>query len=238
MRVLVFLLILGNLLFLAWSQGYLGSSSNPDALRVQHQLLADQVRIVARDEPPPLAEKSEKDAKKPEKLPVADVEKKTVENCLQLTDVPVVDVERVEALLAGKFSDLKATRTETKEASSSYWVFIPPLASKKDAENKVAELKKLQVDDYYIVNESGTNNHAVSLGLFSTREAAESYLETLKGKKVKSAQITEKNGKPALATLEVRGPETFFDTLRKALSDALPDSTPVTCKAVPTAPAQ
>ena len=52
MRVFVFLLILANLLFLAWTKGYLGSPSNPDALRAQNQLLANQVKVVSRDVPP------------------------------------------------------------------------------------------------------------------------------------------------------------------------------------------
>ena len=57
MRALVFLLILANLLFLAWTQGYFGAAANPDAFRLQQQLLAERITVVARDEPPtPAAE--------------------------------------------------------------------------------------------------------------------------------------------------------------------------------------
>ena len=47
MRALVFLLILANLLFFAWTQGYLGNTANPDALRLQQQLLAESQQQVS-----------------------------------------------------------------------------------------------------------------------------------------------------------------------------------------------
>ena len=43
---------------------------------------------------------------------------------------------------------------------------IPPLANKKEADAKAAELKKLQVQEYFVIQENGPNNHAISLGLF------------------------------------------------------------------------
>lgn len=250
MRALVFFLILANLLFWAWVQGYLGVSSNPDALRAKQQLLADRVRIVSRDEPPgshavpagvdKAAAKSEAASASvpesaPEKAPDAAPEKpaetKTAEACLVLGDVSVEDAERLEKTLAEKLPDFKARRTATKEAVASYWVHIPPLASKKDVEAKVAELKKLQVQEYFVIQESGPNNHAISLGLFSTRDAADNYLETLRGKKVKSARVIEKNAKPASTTFEISGTESSLDALRQSISEVLPESRPTACSA-------
>ncbi|MFT3849067.1 MAG: SPOR domain-containing protein [Propionivibrio sp.] len=250
MRALVFFLILANLLFWAWVQGYLGTSSNPDAQRAQQQLLAERVRIVSRGEPPgdakmPLESdrKSEKAVEKleekveelPEPPPVAEPEKraedKPVEACLRLADVPVDDAGRLEQSLAEQFPDFKTVRAAGKDASASYWVYIPPLASKKDADAKTIELKKLQVQEYFVIQENGPNNHAISLGLFSTREAADNYLETLKSKKVRSARVAERNARPALATLEMLGPESRLDALRQAVAAVLPGSNPGACGA-------
>lgn len=47
MRALVFLLILANLLFFAYAQGYLGTPVSPDALRLQQQINPDRLRILA-----------------------------------------------------------------------------------------------------------------------------------------------------------------------------------------------
>lgn len=256
MRALVFFLILANLLFWAWVQGYLGVSSNPDALRVKQQLLADRVRIVSSDEPPhggaALADASKAAVKSeaasdsapdsvPEKVPekVPDTspgqaserapETKTVEVCLLLGDTPVEDAVRLEKSLAERLPDFKAKRTATREAVTSYWVYIPPLANKKEVDTKVAELKKLQVPEYFVIQEDGPNNHAISLGLFSTRDAADNYLETLRGKKVRSARVTEKTVKPAATTVEISGPESSLDALRQSISDVLPESRPAVC---------
>lgn len=254
MRALVFLLILANLLFWAWVQGYLGVSSNPDAQRTRQQLLADRVRIVSRDQPPG-SDIAPADAEKvavkpevastsvpeivpeavPESAPDAASEKvpevKTIEVCLQLVDVAVEDVDRLEQSLAEKLPDFKARRSANKSAVASYWVYIPPLASKKEVDTKIAELKKLQVQEYFVIQENGPNNHAISLGLFSSRDAADNYLEALRGKKVRSARVTEKIVKPASATFEVSGPESSLDVLRQLISDVLPESRPTVCNA-------
>lgn len=55
MRALVFLLVLANLLFFAFAQGYLGTRESPDALRLQQQLNEDKLRIAGREETPKTA---------------------------------------------------------------------------------------------------------------------------------------------------------------------------------------
>jgi hypothetical protein len=116
--------------------------------------------------------------------------------------------------------------------SASYWVFIPPLASKKDSDTKAAELKKLGVPELFVVQESGPNNRAISLGLFSSKEAATTRLEMLQSMGVKSAKVTERVTKPAAVMLEIRGPETQADALRQAAAELLPEIKPSTCKTV------
>jgi cell division septation protein DedD len=221
MRVFVFLLVLANLLFFVWTQGYLGSKSSPDALRLQQQLLADQVNIVARGEPPATADKAPR-AEKP-------VEKKTVASCLLWSDLPIADADRLERLLAEKFSAFKPVRSITP-GSSTYWVFIPPLASKQDADRKASELKKLGAPEFFILADPGPNHLAISLGIFSTEEAAKERLETLRAKGVRSAKSGERSVKPALASLEVSGPDAQQDALREAVLALVPGVRPVACK--------
>lgn len=222
MRAFVFLLILANLLFLAWTHGYIGTSSDPDALRVQQQLLADQLRIVARDELPAEAPKAEKAVKLEEK--------KETETCFALSDLSAADALLVDGLLADKWTAFKSASTAV-EASANYWVFIPPLDSKAEVDKKAAELKKFNVPEFFIVQENGPNNRAISLGLFSTMEAAAARLEVLRGKGIKSAKMAERNAKPAMVSLDIRGPEAQADALRQALDELLPERKPAPCKA-------
>ncbi|MEO8409597.1 MAG: SPOR domain-containing protein, partial [Propionivibrio sp.] len=96
--------------------------------------------------------------------------------CLLLADLPPADAETFEAVLADRFAAFKVQRTVTT-AAGSYWINIPPLPSKQEADAKVAELKKLGVVEYFIVQQSGPNNLAISLGLYSRRPAAEAHFE-------------------------------------------------------------
>jgi hypothetical protein len=250
MRVFVFLMIVANLLFFAWSQGYFGTPASPDALRVEQQLLPEQVRVVARDEPPPAGEGGGNGADRTDAVPpnnadvpadsmssasvpaeVADGTAASAEAvaCLQSGDLSVPAADMIENLLAERFSAFRATRTAIA-GSTSYWVNIPPLASKKEADVKAGELRQLKVAEFYIVQESGPNNHAISLGLFSSRESANTHLNMLRAKGVKSAKVTERVVKPPMASFEIRGPETQAEALRLAIATAVPESRLDACK--------
>lgn len=221
MRILVFLLILSNLLFFAWTHDYLGLSREPDAYRAREQLHADQLRIVSTDQPPPEAERKEKAPKQ--------AERPAGEACLLLADMSPADAESLEAMFAEKLPGSKVVRTTTP-GSASYWVNIPPLKSKREADNKVAELKKFGIKEYFVVQENGPNNLAISLGLFSTQEAAAGALESLREKGVRSARVTERSLKPALAQLEVRGTDAQAEEMRQIVAQAASQAKQVACK--------
>jgi hypothetical protein len=253
MRVFVFLLIVANLLFFAWSQGYFGTPTNPDAQRVGQQLLPEQIRVVARDEPPPAgdsngnasngANRTEPVAPGKVSEPAGTVSAESalaevadspavqdeVAVCLRSSEVTVPVAEKIESLLAERFSAFRVTRTAIA-GSTSYWVNIPPLASKRDADVKASELRNLRVAEFYIVQEPGPNNHAISLGLFSTHDSANTHLEMLRAQGVKSAKVTERIVKAPMAAFEIRGPETQAEALRLAIAETAPESRLDTCK--------
>lgn len=221
MRVFVFLLVIGNLLFLAWTHGYLGFAPNPDAFRMQNQLHPDRIRVISVDEPPPEAAR--------EQRVVAVSEKKPVEACVLVSDLATADAERIEGAFGEKLPAVRVSKTLVPK-STSYWVYIPPVATRKDAESKAAELAKLGIKDYYIVQENGPNNRAISLGLFSAKEAATTHLETLKGRGVRSAKVFERVLKPETVALELRGNDGQTDALRQVVTDVLADAKVEACK--------
>lgn len=265
MRTLVFLLVLVNLVFFSWAQGYFGAPVNPDALRMEQQLSPERLVVIGRGEMPAVkgeevpeesgagvkpgvpseaqsasqpttpavaeAEKApetvaEKPVEKPaEKAP----EKKGVSVCLQWNDLPVSDGDKIERLVVGKYSSLKLKRHNTV-ASGNYWVFIPAAVSRQEAEARALELKELGAPEYFIVTDSGPNRLAISLGVFSTLEAANERLEAVRAKGVRTARVGERNFKPALAFLEVRGPQSVSDALRDAVGTLLPKAKATSCK--------
>lgn len=215
MRALVFLLILANLLFFVWTQGYFGSVASPDAIRVQQQLLPDQISIVARGEPPPVAVKAEK--------PIDN-------NCLEWAGLTIADADRLERLIAETFATVKVNRSVVP-GSSTYWVFIPQSVNKLAADKKAAELKRLGVPEFFVVTDAGPNQLVISLGIFSTEEAANERLEELRVKGVRSAKVGERSVKPALAVIAANGPAAQTELLREAVVVLLPENKPLACKA-------
>lgn len=226
MRTVVFLLVLANLLFFAWTRGVLGTG-DPDALRAGEPLRADQIRLVSNDQPP--AENRARVAEAPPPAePAAPVEPPQESVCIALSDVPQAEADTLERLFAEKLPAFKLSRT-AMPGNSSYWVHIPPFKTRREAENKVAELKKLGVKDYFVMQEGGADSFAISLGLFSTQEAAESSLAALKEKGVRSARLVERPRKSALARIEFQGPEAQAGEMRQTLGQVLPQAEPGAC---------
>lgn len=81
------------------------------------------------------------------------------------------------------------------EHTIGYWVFIPPLKSKVAVNQKIAQLKSYGVSEYFIVQEAGAWQNAISLGVFKTQEAAQNFLNTLRTKQVRSAKVGKRNSK-------------------------------------------
>ena len=91
------------------------------------------------------------------------------------------------------------------EETAGWWVFIPPQGNRAAALKKTAELKSLGIDDYFILQDEGKMRWAVSLGVFSSEEAAKNRLEALRAKGVRSAQTGERDTQVAKIWFQVRG---------------------------------
>jgi hypothetical protein len=89
----------------------------------------------------------------------------------------------------------------------------------------------LGIQDFFIVQASGPNQLAISLGTYRSEEAASAGLESLRAKGVKSARMGERKGRPPFNTLEIQGPDAQAEALRRAISALLPKNSPATCKA-------
>ena len=260
MKALIFLLVVANLLFYAFSQGYFGHADNPDAGRVEQQVKPDSIHIVARGEPaatpakesetatpapaapageaapaPEIAPKSEaksdakpetkeaptKEAKESKEEPAANI-------CLAWEHLSVAEADRLTALFGERFAKLKLSRKAVDAEVSGWWVYIPPLAGKPEADKKAGELRSLGVTDYFAIQD-GPNRFAISLGVFSSEKGAQERLAELKGKGVRSAKLTPRPGKDGSITLEARG-SAVRQAVVAAANGALPKASVADCQ--------
>lgn len=217
MRAIVFLLVVANLAFFAWTQGYLGQRETPDAVRMTQQLAADKLTVLSRDEPP--------------KAKPAVVEKKAavIEKCLAWGGLSPAEADQLDGVLGESFAELRRTRHAIPE-SSSWWVFIPALANKAEADKKAGELKRLGAPEFFVIQDPGPNRFAISLGIFSSEQAAEERLEALRTKGVRSAKSGRRTTvRPEQISLEATGPEPMLEAARQSVQQKLPELKTAAC---------
>ena len=200
MKALVFLLVLGNLLFLAFAGWYFGGPDNPDAARVGQQLAPERVHIVGYGQTPPAKEEVEKLVAEAPPPPEPE------ELCLVWEHLPADEADRLASTLAEKLAGIRVERRAVPVEGAGWWVMVPPLANKTEADKKVGELKELGINDLFVVRDAGSYQFAISLGVFSTEKGGQEHLGRLKAKGVKSAKLIRRPGKETQFAVEARGP--------------------------------
>ncbi len=92
---------------------------------------------------------------------------------------------------------------QTAEEATRYWVYIPSLRNAAAAQAKVEELRALGVEEMYVVQDQQSRN-AISLGVFKDEQLATKLLEDLKSKGVVSAVKGVRNQEQGRASLYIR----------------------------------
>jgi hypothetical protein len=155
------------------------------------------------------------------KAPAAADPAKPAPRCLQWSDLAAGDADRLDRLLGERFNTARRTRSAAVAGSAGWWVYIPPQASRSDAERKAGELKRLGAPEYFIVQEAGPNRFAISLGIFSSEAAANDRLDDLRSKGVRSARVGERNVAARAASFEVQVAAADADALRQAAAQVV-----------------
>lgn len=222
LRLLFIVLLLLNLLALAASTGLLGvSAPRGEPERLTNQLNPERIRLHGEASAPQAAAP---EAAPVEAAPAADEgagetgdgDGRSAESAAP----PAATTARCVAFdgLGGETADavvrnfdiaeLAVQRTGA-EAITGWWVRIPPDGTREYAERKGRELRALGVDEFYIVQDPGPNQYAVSLGLFKTEAAATQHLERLRKFGVRSASIGTRS--TMVYRVEVRGVQALID---------------------------
>jgi hypothetical protein len=121
------------------------------------------------------------------------------------------------------------TVREEAAAPSSYWVNIPPQGGKAGADRRAAELKRLGLEDFFVVQDAGDTRYAISLGLFRAEGLAQRQLETLQKKGVKGATVTARESANA-ARVELIGAGAQIERVARDGSSDIQGAARDTCK--------
>ncbi|MBI3222035.1 MAG: SPOR domain-containing protein [Nitrosomonadales bacterium] len=114
--------------------------------------------------------------------------------CLEWGDFSGNDLTRATTALSAMQLGNKLGQRQI-EHNIGYWVYIPPLKDKAAISQKLAQLKARGVEEFFVVPDAGPWLNAISLGVFKTQEAAQKFVDALRAKDVRSAQIGERASK-------------------------------------------
>ena len=233
MKWLFGLLVLVNAVFFAVMQW--GSALTADnAPPAQAALNADKIKIISNipvSSPKPasavavaLAVSSVVNVPSSAVVPaLASAPASTQLSCMEWGEFSGADLQRAEKTLAEQKLADKA-KQHTVEALSGYWVYIPPMQNPAQIKMKIAQLKKFNIEDYFVIKEAGVWKNSISLGIFKSNDSAKNYLAKLQEQGVKSAKIGPRTTKLKLTVFVLSRLDSGNASKLASLSKDFPDS--------------
>jgi SPOR domain len=223
-RILFLLLLAANLAFFAWLRFMAPADPALDPRPMTQQLEPGKLRIVTEPELAQIVAAPPAAAQTPAAKPAASAAPASAATAAASATVPkpappAPEPGPLACVEWGSFSPQDAPRAEQRleplalgarlaqfrgEETATWWVFIPPQPNRATAQKKAAELKKLGVDDYFVVQEEGKLRWALSLGVFRSEEAARARFEALRARGVRSAQVARRETRVPKVWFQVR----------------------------------
>jgi len=202
MRALFLLLVLANLLFFAYAHVTREGAGAENQIE-QLQIAPEKIKLLkAAGQAAPDKPKAPGKAIPPAPPRTASA---VPAACMEWGIFAGPGVTRAEAALAKL--ELPAGQIErTVTDGGGYWVYMPPLKTKAEADRKVAELKALGVTEFFLVQDAGQWRNAISLGIFRTEETAQAFLAKLKERGVRSAIAARRENFLKQVAFHVREP--------------------------------
>jgi len=205
LRTVLLLLLLANLTFFGYTR--LDSTGAGEAVRLADQVQPDKIKLLTPQQVAALG---------PGKVAaLADV-------CLEWGPIAEGDRARslaeLEPLALGKL--LTQRRVET---STAFWVYLPPVANRADAERRAAEARARGIGDVSIVD-NGPQRHAVSLGAFVTEDAAKARLADVVRLGAANARLGPRQQVFASTLFVIRDPQAPVIARLRDLVPAFPGS--------------
>lgn len=250
---IVWLLLLANLALFGWMRWGSLLTVNTDAGSTQPELHPEKIRVldalpasaaaptsggmslalspvsaaaataVAEPAPAPVPTHMPAPASIPIHVPVAGTPPDNVSKCAEWGEFSGEDLLRAQqALSLMKLGDNLSQRTV--ERNHGFWVYIPPMKKRSSVEKKIAQLKERGIKDYFVIQEKGKWQNAISLGVFKTKDAAEKFIAVLRTKDVRTARLGERVSKLKYTVFVVNDLDSGTADKLSALQKEFPDS--------------
>ncbi len=200
MRTFFLLVVAANLAFFAWTTYFSPQDATSDPRPLGQQLDPDKLRILRGGDATPAAGPAPPPAPKPAPEPLA------VAACIEWGGFAIAEAPRAETALEPLALGPRLSQRRSEE-TASWWVYLAPEPSLQAAQKMADQLKKRGVDDVFVMQEAGRWRWALSLGVFSSEEAASNHREALRAKGVDRARVRSRDVQVQKVWLQVRGAE-------------------------------
>jgi hypothetical protein len=206
MKFFFWILLLANAGLFAYRQGYLDTMlpSSREPARMSNQLNADKVKLI------PAADALAPTAKKADGW-----------TCTEVGNFSTGEAKRFELRLAALALDGRVSQRGIQEVVS-HIVYVPPQGDKEGADKKVEELRRLGIEDLYIIQDDSSLRWGISLGVFKQEEGARAHLADLARKGVRSARIASHSVATSMVAFQIRD----LDADTKARIDKIKEDFP------------
>lgn len=148
--------------------------------------------------------------------------------CLAWKGLDAADADKLTTALESKAGSFRLQRQIVGGEGHTWWVYIPPLPGRAEAEKKAGQLRALGITDYFILQD-GNQRNAISLGVFSSEKGGQERLADVKSRGVRSARLAARPGKEGSITLSASGPGSGRAALTATASAALPGVSAQVC---------
>jgi hypothetical protein len=217
LKFVFWILLLANAALFSYQQGYFDAllPSGREPARMKNQLNADKIKLMPPPAPAPASpaatppetqpeKQSEKQSEKQhETPPAAKKEEPVVVACTEIGNFNPEEAKRFSAQLASLSLGDRVSRRTVQEVAT-HMVYIPPQADKEGVEKKAAELRRLGIEDFFIIQDNSPLRWGISLGVFKTEEAARTHLAALGQKGVRTARIGQRSVNSSLVAFRLR----------------------------------
>jgi D-serine deaminase-like pyridoxal phosphate-dependent protein len=192
MKLAFLVLLLANVALFAWRSGVLGAppDGGREPQRLARQVAPEKIRMLSPEQLAALRgmARAEADARPA---------------CIEFGDFDEASVARAQARLAvlALGERLQAKRVETR---GGYIVYLPPQASRADADRLAQELRGRGVRDLVVLGENSLLPNAVLLGSFRDQELAQRHQADLERRGFKGVRLAERPGAGEAMRFEIR----------------------------------
>jgi len=182
MRAAFLLLLLANIVVLAWQQGLLGPAveAGREPERVARQIAADAIRVLTPEQLTALRSTGATAGEGSAGLA-----------CVEFGDFDDASLARVQSRLAalGLGERLRAKRGGTP---GWFIVYLPPLATRAEAERVAQELRGRGIRDLVVMGANASMPNAIVLGSFRDPELAQRHQAEMTRRGIAGVQTTQR----------------------------------------------